>query len=375
MFRKYVSNTSCGTGTNYILEFKENRRFTARAYFKCAVTGRLNHRFFYMNQVNSTYSDGSVAYRNKPGGNWKILRAVIADGGEIGPLNVEAGELVNPTPVTFDGRAEKTVAPCEKFWSDEVTFDLPENHYLVWEWEIEGNGIPCTPDSQVPTFMDYGPGMKFDYFCPMPALIGIERPETLPAKKRVAFLGDSITQGCQTTLNAYAMWVGKIAAMLAPDYPVWNIGLGFARGSDAATDDCWLWKAKQMDVVVLTCGVNDVLSGEYQAGRPSTAGEIIGWLEKTVRALKEAGVDVIISKIPPYEMNQRSYEEWRAANLAIPAVAALYGCKVYDIESSLDASAVLESRYLYNAHPDDNGGTAAAEKFKATFLTQYGWNL
>ena len=98
MFRKYVSNTHCGTGTNYILEFKENRRFTARAYFKCAVTGQLNHRFFFMNQVNSTFADGSVAYRNKSGGNWKILRALIADGGEIGGLDVTPGELVFPLP-------------------------------------------------------------------------------------------------------------------------------------------------------------------------------------------------------------------------------------------------------------------------------------
>ena len=371
MFRKYVSNTHCGTGTNYILNFKEDRRFTARAYFKCAVHGNLNHRFFFMNSVNSTFSDGSVAYRNLSGGNWKILSATIADGGEIGGLDVAPGELLNPTPVTFDGQREKSVTPDEKFWSDEVTFELPENHYLVWEWEIEGNGIPCTPDSQIPTFMNYNGELKFDISCPLPALIGVERP----VKKRVAFLGDSITQGCQTTLNAYAQWAAKIGNMISPEYAMWNLGLGFARGSDAATDGCWLWKAKQMDVVVLTCGVNDVLSGEYKAGRPSTAGEIIGWLEKTVRLLKEAGVDVIISRIPPYEMNPRSYEEWRAVNLAIPAVAALYGCKVYDIESSLDGSAVLESRYLYNPHPNDEGGTAAAEKFKATFLTKYGWNL
>ena len=136
-----------------------------------------------------------------------------------------------------------------------------------------------------------------------------------------------------------------------------------------------MYKAKQADVAVLTFGVNDVNSGEYKSGRSSTAGEFIGWLEKSVRILKEAGVDVIISKIPPYEYDEHSFAEWRAINLAIPAVAALYGCKVFDIESALDGSAVLESRYLYNAHPNDEGGTVAAEKFKATFLTRYGWNL
>lgn len=371
MFKKYVSNTHCGTGTNYILDFHEDRRFTARAYFKCAVPGQLNYRFFFMNQVNSTFADGAVAYRNRSGGSWKILSAKIADGGEIAGLDVAPGELTGVTPVTFDGRADREVLPDETFWSDEVAFDLPENHYLVWEWEIEGNGIPCTPDSQIPTFMNCADGLKFDQLCPMPAMIGVDRP----VKKRVAFVGDSITQGCQTTLNAYGMWAAKIGDMISPEYSMWNLGLGYARGSDFATDGCWMYKAKQMDVVVLTCGVNDVNSGEYKAGRSSTAGEIISWLEKSVRILKEAGVDVIISKIPPYEFPHRSYEEWRAVNLAIPAVAALYGCKVFDIESSLDGSAVLESRYLYNAHPNDEGGTAAAEKFKATFLTKYGWNI
>jgi hypothetical protein len=37
----------------------------------------------------------------------------------------------------------------------------------------------------------------------MPNFIGCDKK----IKKRIAFVGDSITQGCGTSLDGYAMWV------------------------------------------------------------------------------------------------------------------------------------------------------------------------
>ncbi|MGN1346855.1 MAG: SGNH/GDSL hydrolase family protein [Eubacteriales bacterium] len=371
MFKKYVSNVACGTGANYLLEFGESRTFRARAYFKPDVCGSYNWRFFFSNTVDSTFADGTVAYRNKSGGNWKIRSASIADGGEISDRAVESGKGMSRTPVTFDGRPDRSVAPDERFWSDEIPFAVPENHYLVWEWELEGDRIPCTPDSQVPTFTDFGDGYDFRMECPMPALLGCDRS----VKKTVAFMGDSITQGCATTNNAYEMWAAQISKMLNPTYAVWNLGLGWGRGADAATDGAWLNKGKQMDVVVLTYGVNDILHGSYGSDHRSTAGEVTAVLESLIEKLQASGTEVILSTVPPFDFSPEEYREWRAVNMAIPYIAKLHGCRVFDLESSLDASFALGNKPMYGPHPNGNGGRAAAERFYATFHTDSGWTI
>ena len=254
MFREYVSNIAAGTGTNYIIETGEVKTYRVRAYMKPLLAGDFNWAFSYVNAVNSTFAKGDVAWCNKEGGNFRINYAFIADGGEIGGLDVTPTEDFVRIPVTFGGEASRDVTPGEVFRSDPVRIALPENHYLLFEWELTGDGIPGTPDSQSAAFIEKDGVWKPANTAPLPALFGCDRP----FKKRVAFLGDSITQGCQTCPNAYEMWAGRIAAMLQPEYAVWNLGLGYARASDAATDGCWLTKAKQADVVIVTLGVNDI---------------------------------------------------------------------------------------------------------------------
>ena len=372
MFDRYLSNVSVGTQANYILEFDAPKRFVARSYFKPEVSGKYNWRFYFQNTVDSTYDHGDVAYRGKSGGDWKILSAKLALGGNIEGLAVSCGELTDITPVTFDGQNSRTVKPDERFWSDEVVFDAKEGQYIVWEWEIEGSGIPCTPDSQIPAFMDYGDGFAADDFCPKPMLFGCDRK----AKKRIAFLGDSITQGCGTTPNGYDMWAGQIAKMLQPEYAVWNLGLGWGRAADFAANEAWSFKAMQNDIVIMTFGVNDILHGPYQGQRSATAGEVVETLEHNIRLLQKAGVTVILSTLPPFAFSEAECREWRAVNMAISSIAAMYGCRVFDIESALDGTANLGNDFsAYGAHPDGNGGAAAAKAFYRRFHTADGWSL
>ena len=369
MFNKYFSNVSCGTGNNFILEFNERKTIKARAFFKPEVTGKYNYRFFYHNSVNSTFAQGEIAYVNKSGGNWTVNYAAVGIGSEFG--RYDAPEVF--IPVTFDGGVSRAVSSDEMLWSDEVAIDVPEGRYLVWEWEISGDGIPCTPDSQIPAFIDFGDGFVRYDSCPMPNLIGCDKT----VRKRIAFIGDSITQGCGTTFDKYDMWVGRIGNMLKDKYAVWNLGLGFSRGSDLATWGSLYYKAKQTDIAVLTYGVNDICSGKYGAGRPSTAGEIIEFIEEAVKKLQAEGVEVILSTIPPFRYSPEKEIEWRCLNMAIPTLAKIYGCRVYDFEASLDASGKpLGNDYTrYGDHPNGEGGKAACEAFKRTFFDGKDWTL
>ena len=377
MFTKYVSNVPLGSGTNYILESREARRYRVRAYFRPIMSGEFNWRIYYMNSVNSTFAGGTTAWRNRSGGRIRLLSAYLADGGEIDVRefidgSLEPEMLEGARRITFDGAESCEIAPDAELWSDELRLNVPEGHYLAFEWTLEGDAIPCTPDHPAAVFVDRGEGFAAGDSpnAPLPAMFGCERPYV----KRLAFLGDSITQGCQTGRNRYEMWVARISAML-PEYAVWNLGLGYARAADAATDACWLKKAKQNDVVVVTLGVNDLLHGSYERGRPSTAGELIADITKIVAALQSTGVDVILSLLPPFDFSDAQKLEWRAVNLAIPELARLYGCKVYNFMSPLEAGGILECRPKYGAHPNGDGGRAAADEFRRAFKTESGWRI
>jgi len=207
----------------------------------------------------------------------------------------------------------------------------------------------------------------------MPNFIGCDKN----VRRRIAFIGDSITQGCGTTFDEYDMWVGRIGNMLKDHYAVWNLGLGFSRGSDLATWGSLFYKAKQTDIAILTYGVNDICSGKYGVGRPSTAGEIISFIEETVKRLQAEGVEVILSTVPPFRYDDSKEKEWRCLNMAIPSLAKAYGCRIYDFEASLDVSnEYLGNDYSkYGDHPNGEGGKAAAEAFKKTFFDGKDWTL
>ena len=363
MFKQYPSNVPLGTSHNHILQFDTPRRLTARVYVRCLSHDVDTWRFWFSNGVDSTFGGLGAyeAHRDQEGGHWTILSARIGDGGPYQATFMDTPAPVkNWVPVTFGGQPAKSVSPCERFWSDEVAFSLPEGHLLVWEWELEGNGIPCTPDSQAATFTAYdGGGLGFDLMCPMPDRFGGKRS----VKGNIAFWGDSITQGCGTGNNLYGMWAGRIALVLGKDYGCWNLGLGWARGSDAADGKFWAYKAAQNDAVCIAHGVNDILSGRYGADRGDTAEEVLATLRRNVGMLTSRGIRVILFTIPPFDYHPEAYKVWRTLRDAYPPLAEELGVELFDFSAILDADPPYGNQYPYGAHPNGEGGRLVAEAF------------
>ena len=370
MFKQYPSNVPLGTCHNHILHFTEPRRLIARVYMRCLSYEVDTWRFWFSNAVDSTFGGigAHEAHRDEEGGFWRILSARIGDGGVYEPAFMPSpAPVTNWTPVTFDGQGEKQVSPCERFWSDEAKLTLPEGHLLVWEWELEGNGIPCTPDSQAATFVAYEGGEPgFQLMCPMPDRFGAKRE----VMGHVAFWGDSITQGCGTGNHLYEMWAGRIALALGKDYGFWNIGLGWARGSDAADGTSWAYKAAQNDTVCIVHGVNDIISGHYGTNRGDSPEEILATLRKNIRALQARGIRVILFTIPPFDYSADRYAVWRALREVYPTLAQELGVELFDFSATLDADPPYGNQYPYGAHPNGEGGRIAAEAFlQEGFLT------
>lgn len=347
MWNTYVSNTLAGTSNNYILEWDAPETIESRSCFQLCEYGHFTWRFWFSNAVDSTFDDGSVAWADKPGGEWKILSAAV------GVSDTKDGKPDAWYPVTFGGKSEKTVTPNERFWSDPRDFAVEPGRYLVFRWTVEGNGIPCTPDSQIPSYIEQDGGLIFEPYCPKPNLIACNRK----VKRRVAFLGDSITQGCETVNDKYEFWSAKIGKALGTDYSVWNLGLGFGRAYDAARDGAWLYRARKMDSVVVCFGVNDILRGR-------TARQVCTDLATIVDLLHQSGCRVVLFTTPPFDLfTPEQQAVWREVNRFVRA--ADFPDAVFDIASVLGHSAPNEAVPQYGGHPNGEGGTAVAEAFLA----------
>ncbi len=355
-FTTYVSNTVVSTGNNFYIEKAEN--ITYRAYLPVEQYGELEYKFFFTNMVDSTYAKGKNAFVGKDGGAYTVSNAVIADGGTS-----TEDEITNRTPVTFGGKKTKEVAADESYWSDPVTMNIPESHYMVWEWTVSGEGIPCNKMASLTSTASSADGETFQ-FCdeiPLPQIIGAKRD----VKHTVAAIGDSITQGCQTEQMKYEFWASKISTQLGSDVAFFNCGLGWARASDAASNENWLSRVSQYDTVIVAFGTNDIVSGKY-GGKKSTAEEIEGYLDTIVSYLTEKGCDVILFNAPPQDFKETNEGIRTALNEKIPAIAEKYGAKFFDF-SALLSTEDEPGKAVYGGHPNGEGGTVVADAFIKQF--------
>ena len=371
-FERYPSNTSAPTGHNSALKSDTPVTETFRATYKVQEYGKFDYKFFFSNNINSTYASGADTYRDMPTALYRIESAYVGTSRNLWV----AGEFDNKQPVLFGGQTVRAVKPKETFWSDPISIDVAQmnsTNYLVFEWTVTYTVIPSTKISTTMAGMKQTDPTKYRFYAasdiPMPDLIGADRG----AKLRIGFIGDSITMGefsgATTSSKAtYEFWAAQIADGLGEDVSVWNLGLGYARGDDAANSPSWLYKAKQCDVVGICFGVNDINSGAYQTHDPATKDEILADITKIAEELEAAGVEVIIFSIPPYTFsNQQKIDIWRESNVALKALATEKGYKFFDFAAPL-ADASAPEVPLYGGHPNNVGCTKVAEAFLAAGL-------
>lgn len=359
-FNKYKSNTFIATGNNYIVEKADN--ITYRAYFPIEEYGSLDYAFYFSNTVDSTYDRfGQVAHVGLVGGEYTISSAYIYDGG----TEIDS-PVTEKTPVTFDGgNVSKKVSQGETFWSDSVNLNVEEGHYLVWEWTISGENIPCTYMSSLTSTTSHNADSQDFKYCdqiPLPQLIGANRD----VKLRISAIGDSITQGCQTDFMAYEFWFGRIAQKLGSDYSLWNCGLGWSRTSDISMCGNWLARAKQSDLVIVAFGTNDIISGEYGGDGGNTPQEIIDYLKIVLDELKSQGCDIILFNAPPEDYDQELENIRLEYNQKVEELAKEYDIYFFDFASYLsDESNPAKAKF--GGHPNGEGGEIVANAFIEQF--------
>ncbi len=344
-FKKYVSNTIAGSGNQIFFETSCTEKIRkGRVCYKIAVGGEYAYSLLFSNVIDSTFSDGAHSHCNMIVDEWTLAEAKV---GIISACNANTmEEPAEMHTLTFGGKVEKVVAPGEFFSSDPIRLAPKKDEYLCLEIAFRGGMIPYHEESILPSFVfdeeqeKWVPSKRH----PFASMVGCDRK----VEKKIAFLGDSITQGIGVPVNSYAHWNAIVAENLGDRYAYWNLGLGYGRAGDAATDGAWLFKAKQNDIVVVCYGVNDIFRG-------FTVPEIQKNLEKIIDILHAKGIKVILQSVPPFDYSEAYVGMWHEVNNYVREVLSKKADCFFDCAEYLKKSEEEPHRAPYGGHPNAAG--------------------
>lgn len=336
-FKSYVSNTLASTQNQVCFE-SDGTRQKGRVYLKAFSGGLYEYSFLFSDTINSTYAGGEISVANTTCGNWTIHSVKVI---------VPSKDAVQ---LTFNKKQEKLVSAGETFVSDPVMLELDSGAEFIVEMEFSGTKMPYFEEAIVPIYRLKNDEWVLDKKVPLPAMIGAARK----VEKRVGFLGDSITEGIGTACGSYNHWNAKIAEFVGDKYSYWNIGIGFGRAADAASNGTWLAKAKEMDVVTICLGVNDM-------GRYSEA-EIKCNIETVVRILQDNKVRTILFTVPPFDYEGERIQKWKNINSYITNELSKI-TEVYDVVPVWGDKAPNDQRAIYGGHPNAEGCLELAKDF------------
>jgi len=340
-FKKYSSNTLAGSGNQFFF-YNENEQPTRSCtLYKVMSGGAYPYSFLFSNTIDSTFSNGAISHKNLVVDAWTIEQMLV---GVCSRCDAESFEYPqNMKQVLFCGQKQKTVNPAELFCTDPVTLNPKSGEYICVEIVFSGRMIPNHEESIIPSFIFRDGEWIASKRHPFVSMVGAQKP----AKKKIAFLGDSITQGIGTPVNSYAHWNAVLANLLGDEYAYWNLGLGFGRADDAASDGMWLYKAKQNEIVFVCYGVNDILQGY-------SADVIKKNLQVIVDKLHNSGTRVIIQTVPPFNYAEDRRAKWQEINDFIK-----YELKnaefVFDCVNYLAQKDDEPHMAKYGGHPNSDG--------------------
>ena len=353
-FERYVSNTVAGSGSQTFFRMEAGEVRTGRVFYKIRATGRYRYALLFSNILDSTFADGSVSHAGMVCDAWHIHGARVGVCRSMPRMTLD-GEVGGDIPVSdwqtlaFNGAREKEVMPAEIFPSDGVMLSLSEGDRLCLEVTFSGGMIPYHEESLLPVFVRTAEGWRYDKRMPFASMVGCERRVT----ERIAYIGDSITQGIGTPPDSYTHWNAVLSDKLGDGYAFWNLGLGYARASDAALDGSWLYKAKKNDTVFVCFGVNDILRGH-------TADRICADLARIVALLKAAGKRVILQTVPPFDYTGNAIEVWQTVNAFIKRELVTRVDALFDNGTVLSRADAPHST-RFGGHPNEEGCRLWAE--------------
>ncbi len=356
-FDNYTSNTLAGSGNQFFYINDDTKKVTAcRILYKVFCGGEYDYSFLFSNIIDSTFADGSESHMNMIIDSWDIhkIRAGVTDFCDESAVK----EPFVMMDVTIDGKCSKKVNPGEFFSTDSISIKAKANEYICLEILFSGKTIPYHEESIIPSFIyendTWIPSKKH----PFASMVGCNRK----VKARIAFLGDSITQGIGTGINSYKHWNSIVADNIGYEYSYWNLGIGYGRADDAASDGAWLFKAKQNDAVVVCFGVNDILNNYSEEAIKNN-------LNTIVSVLKNHKIKLILQTIPPFDYHDEQILLWNNLNDYIKNELSKKADMVFDCTHILSEDASMPYMAKYGGHPNEEGCRLWGEALSKTILS------
>lgn len=351
-FARFSSNTIAGGANQSWFDPGDDAPHTGRVFYRLSAGGKYNYSFLYSNVMDSTYADGSHSHANMICGAWELLGLTCA----VCKRDVakDAPVIAGMTPVLFDGKTARHVAPGEFFCSDPLELEAEAGDYLCLEITFSGRCVPYLEETILPVFHVADGAVEKGRRFPVPGMIGCDRP----VKQKIVFLGDSITEGLGTPEDQYLFWTAKIAEQLGTENSFWNLGIGYGRCADAAGGGSWIWKASHGDFVNVCFGVNDMLHGDRGRVREN--------LTRIVTMLKKAGCRVGLFTVPPFEWVDPDLRAiWEEGDRYIKEELGPQAEYVLDTADIWGQPGELRYHCAYGGHPNPEGCAKMADAYCA----------
>ncbi len=353
--KKYSSN-SVGAGANQtFFELNEGEVRTGLAFFKITAGGKYRYSLLFSDVIDSTFAGGEKSFANMQLGGWSIHSLRVGrckhfPSSEPEKILVEEIEIQDITTLTFGDCKECYIGKGENVFSDPKELYFASGEYIAVEITYSGKRVPAHLESMLPLYNKTECGFKYSVEMPLPLMIGCDRP----VKRKIAYLGDSITQGIGARANSYLNWCARLCWMIGEDFSHYNLGIGYARAEDAASLGNWLKRALASDFVFLCLGTNDIGAGANENA-------IISSLKTIICKLKSANCRVILQTLPPFNREGERNEAWNNINKIIKEELALEVMSVFDVVPLLSEVPHKLGRAKYGGHPNEEGCRIWAE--------------
>ncbi len=364
-FNRYSSSTVASGANQSFFEMAIGEIRTGLALFKISQSGKYNYSLLFSDITDSTFAGGEKSRVGMSLGGYiihslKVGRCSYFPSGEENVKNAELEKygIKDFKTLLFDGNGEKAVNGF--VFSDPVSLCFQKGDYMAVEITYSGKRVPYHPESILPLYNKTDNGYVYSTEMPLPIMIGSDRE----VRGKICYLGDSITQGIGAGFNTYLNWCALLANKIGGNYAHYNIGIGYARASDAAYDGSWLLRAKQCDTVFLCLGTNDIGSGADE-------NDIKASLKAIICKLKSSNCRIILQTLPPFCHTGEKGRVWNEVNRIIREELSLLACEVFDIAPLLALSPERPTETKYGGHPNAEGckiwADALYEKTKNLF--------
>lgn len=347
---EFTSNTLAGSANqNWFKPENPTELYTGRVFYKLFSGGNQSYSLLYSNGIDTTFADGQHSYAERQLKSWTIHKLSVG----ICPPNVDftQNRLSHMHPVLFGGEPQKSLEASKRVMTDSINLSAQAGDYLCVEVTFSGEEVPCHTELIIPCFCRKAGKFVPSTEVPVPGLIGSDRP----VFGQIGFLGDSITQGIGTPANKYTHWTAEVAKRWGNNWAYWNLGVGYARASDAAKNGAWLSKAMCCDFVSICLGVNDIKQG-------CSAELIEQSLQEITTQLYRRGIAYGIFTIPPFDYDVEATKRWEQVNSYIKKALSANAAYVFDTAAVL-GSPDDRSKPIYGAHPNELGCEKLAEAF------------